>query len=75
MSPRDRMSPVELRASVSLALIFGLRLFGMFVITPVFAIYAEQLPGGSDLTLVGIAIGIVMWIYTKPLTKLMGGVR
>ena len=51
------MSPVELRASVSLAAIFGLRLLGMFVILPVFAIYAERLPGGNDLTLVGIAIG------------------
>lgn len=51
------MSPVELRASASLAAIFGLRLLGMFVILPVFAIYAEQLPGGSNLTLVGIAIG------------------
>ena len=29
----------------------------MFVILPVFAIYAEQLPGGDDLTLVGIALG------------------
>ena len=51
------MSPTELRASVSLASIFGLRLLGMFVILPVFAIYAEQLPGGENLTLVGIAIG------------------
>src|SRR4030095_12144804 len=57
MSARCRMSPVELRASVSLAAIFGLRLFGMFVILPVFAIYAETLPGGTDVTLVGIAIG------------------
>lgn len=57
MPVRDRMTPVELRASVGLAGIFGLRLLGMFVILPVFAIYAEQLPGGSDLTLVGIAIG------------------
>jgi len=57
MSPRDRMSPVELRASLSLAAIYGLRLFGMFVIMPVFAIYAEQLPGGTNMTLVGIAIG------------------
>jgi MFS family permease len=57
MVPRERMSPVELRASVSLAAIFGLRLLGMFVILPVFAIYAEHLPGGSSLTLVGIAIG------------------
>ena len=51
------MSAVELRASASLASIFGLRLLGMFVILPVFAIYAEQIRGGSDLTLVGIAIG------------------
>jgi MFS family permease len=57
MPVRDRMTPVELRASIGLAAIFGLRLLGMFVILPVFAIYAERLPGGSDLTLVGIAIG------------------
>src|SRR5215212_1144118 len=53
----DRMTPLELRASISLAGIFGLRLLGMFVILPVFAIYAEHLPGGSNLTLVGLAIG------------------
>jgi MFS family permease len=32
-------------------------MLGMFVILPVFAIYAEQIPGGNDLTLVGLAIG------------------
>ena len=52
------MSPVELRAALSLSSIFGLRMLGMFVILPVFAIYAEGLPGGDNLTLVGIAIGI-----------------
>ena len=57
MAQRDRMSSAELRASIGLASIFGLRLLGMFVILPVFAIYAERLPGGDDLTLVGIAIG------------------
>jgi MFS family permease len=51
------MTPLELRASLSLASIFGLRLLGMFVILPVFAIYAEHLPGGDNLTLVGVAIG------------------
>jgi MFS family permease len=54
----DRMTPTELRAAVSLASIFGLRMLGMFVILPVFAIYAEGLAGGSNLTLVGVAIGI-----------------
>ena len=53
----NRMSALELRASAALASVFGLRLFGMFVILPVFAIYAETLPGGNNLTLVGIAIG------------------
>jgi MFS family permease len=51
-----RMSPRELRASLSLASIFGLRLFGMFIILPVFALHAEGLPGWN-LTLVGIALG------------------
>src|SRR5574340_1449662 len=53
----DRMSPQELRASIGLSGIYGLRMLGMFVILPVFAIYAEHLPGGHNLTLVGIAIG------------------
>src|SRR3954464_7054196 len=57
MSSGSRMSPTELRASLSLASIFGLRMLGMFVILPVFAIYAEHLKGGSSLTLVGIALG------------------
>jgi len=52
------MSPVELRSALSLSGIFGLRMLGMFVILPVFAIYAEGLPGGDNLTLVGFAIGI-----------------
>jgi MFS family permease len=52
------MSREELRAALSLSGIYGLRMLGMFVILPVFAIYAEGLPGGDNLTLVGIAIGI-----------------
>ncbi|MBI4195609.1 MAG: MFS transporter [Betaproteobacteria bacterium] len=51
------MSARELRASIGLSGLFGLRMLGMFVILPVFAIYAESLPGGDNLTLVGIAIG------------------
>lgn len=53
-----RMTPLELRAAASLASIFGLRMLGMFIILPVFAIYAEALPGGDNLTLVGVAIGV-----------------
>src|SRR5690349_24181435 len=57
MSRSEKMSDPELRASIGLSAIFGLRMLGMFAILPVFAIYAEHLPGGNDLTLVGIAIG------------------
>ena len=52
------MSPLEIRASVSLASIFALRLLGLFLILPVFAVYAQSLPGGTDATLVGLALGI-----------------
>ncbi len=51
------MNRLEWRASMSLASLSGLRLLGLFIILPVFAIYAQHLPGGSDLTLVGLAIG------------------
>lgn len=51
------MTAEERRASISLAAIFGLRMLGMFIILPVFAVYAENLPGGRDHTLVGIALG------------------
>jgi len=50
------MTPGELRASFSLASIFGLRLLGMFIILPVFSLWAEGRPGWS-LTLVGVALG------------------
>jgi MFS family permease len=50
------MSSRELRASLSLASIFGLRLFGMFIILPVFALWAMGRPGW-DLQTAGIALG------------------
>jgi len=53
----DRMRPDEVRAGVSLAGIFALRMLGLFLILPVFAIHARTIPGGADLTLVGIALG------------------
>jgi MFS family permease len=57
MPPSDRMTHRELRASFGLAGIFGLRMLGMFIILPVFALYAAKLPGGSSHTMVGIALG------------------
>lgn len=58
MFPRnDRMTPLERRASATLASIYGLRMLGIFLILPVFAVYAEHLPGGENHTLVGLALG------------------
>ncbi|GAB2904680.1 MFS transporter [Paraburkholderia jirisanensis] len=51
------MSASELRATVSLAAIFALRMLGLFMIMPVFSVYAKTVPGGDNLLLVGIALG------------------
>ncbi len=53
----DRMSSDEKRAGISLAAVFALRMLGLFLILPVFAIYAKELPSGNDVALVGIALG------------------
>ncbi|OJW80254.1 MFS transporter [Thiobacillus sp. 65-1402] len=52
------MTRAEKRAAAGLAAIFGLRMLGMFLILPVFALYAEHLPGGTDHALVGLALGM-----------------
>ncbi len=54
---RDSMTPAERRAGMSLAAIFALRMLGLFLILPVFAVHAAGIPGGDNLTLVGLAIG------------------
>jgi MFS family permease len=51
------MTPVERRASIGLAGIYGLRMLGLFIILPIFALYAEKLPGGQSHFLIGIALG------------------
>ena len=43
MQISEKMTPTELRATVSLASIYGLRMLGMFLLLPIFAIYAEKL--------------------------------
>jgi len=51
------MSSQEKRAGISLAAVFALRMLGLFLILPVFAIYAQDLPSGHDVALVGMALG------------------
>ncbi|MDE2120576.1 MAG: MFS transporter, partial [Betaproteobacteria bacterium] len=52
------MSAQERRSSITLASIYGLRMLGLFLILPVFAIYAQGLPGGHNRFMVGLALGI-----------------
>lgn len=54
----NRMNRAEIRSSAWLASIFSLRMLGLFLILPVFSVYAKALPGGQSATLVGLAMGI-----------------
>ena len=54
----SRMTPGERRASASLALVFALRMLGLFIVLPVFALEAARLPGGDDPARVGFAMGL-----------------
>ena len=52
------MTATERRASVSLASIFALRMLGLFLVLPVFALEAARYPGGDDPARIGLAMGI-----------------
>ncbi len=58
LSPtKDPMTSAERRAGIGLASIFALRMLGLFLILPVFSVYARGLSGGDDVALVGLALG------------------
>lgn len=57
MPVSEKMSPQERQASISLASIYGLRMLGMFLILPIFSIYATRYEGGNNSVLVGAALG------------------
>jgi len=52
-----RMTAQERRASLALALLFAVRMLGLFLLTPVFAVAAQSLTNGDNTTRVGIALG------------------
>ena len=66
---QTQMLPDEWRASVSLAGVYALRMLGMFLVLPVLALYAAQLPDAeNNKALVGLAIG--MYGLTQALLQL-----
>ena len=50
------MNALERRSVVTLSSLMGVRMFGLFLILPVFVLYAPRLEGATPLT-VGIALG------------------
>ena len=55
---RTSMTKVEFRSSAALASVYGLRMLGLFIILPIFALYAEEhLHGGESHLLIGVALG------------------
>lgn len=52
------MNRFEWRATAALSLLQALRMLGMFMILPVFAIYARDLPSGATALQIGLAIGL-----------------
>lgn len=52
------MTRDERRASFSLACIYGLRMLGLFMVLPVFAIEAKSYVGGEDAAAIGLAVGL-----------------
>ena len=57
MQPNDKMTATELRGSLSLASVLFLRMLGLFLILPVFTLYARTLTESTP-TLIGLAFGI-----------------
>jgi len=58
MIQKDRMTPSEIKASSILASIYALRMLGIFLILPIFSIYASNLPGQPSVFQIGLALGI-----------------
>ena len=52
------MSPLEIKSSVLLASIYSLRMLGIFLILPIFAIYASELSDRPTEFQIGLAFGI-----------------
>jgi len=52
------MNALEWRATIALGAVYALRMVGMFMILPVFALYARSLPGGVTPLEEGITLGL-----------------
>lgn len=63
----DRMNAIEIRATVSLSLVYAFRMLGMFMVLPVMALYGDSLQGSTPI-LIGFAIGA--YGYTQAILQI-----
>lgn len=66
----DKMTGSELKNTLILAFIFALRMLGLFMMLPVFALYVDKFKGAS-ISLIGLAAGI--YGFTQALLQLPWG--
>ncbi len=53
----SNMNSLEKKSAIAIAFMIALRMYGLFLILPVFTVYAENIEGATSL-LTGVAIGI-----------------
>jgi MFS family permease len=53
----EKMTAIEKQAVIGISLIMGLRMIGLFMVLPIFTLYARELDGATP-TLIGLAMGI-----------------
>ncbi len=53
----SRINSQEKKAALSIAAMVALRIYGLFLIMPVFSVYAEKLPSATPI-LIGLAVGV-----------------
>ncbi|MEZ2741582.1 MFS transporter [Paenalcaligenes hominis] len=58
IAKRVQFTPQERRSSILLAILFSTRMLGLFLLTPIFAVAAQSIPGGNNAMKVGIALGV-----------------
>ena len=58
LNVRSRLNRLEKQISFVLSIVYSLRLLGIFLLLPVFSIYASQLAGGDDRVWIGLAVGV-----------------
>lgn len=56
-NPALKLTALERRSSIALAMLFAARMLGLFLLTPIFAVAAGALVGGDDPVRVGLALG------------------